>query len=78
MMGTKTWWIKQGAIVGTTLSVGMLLYLAFTFFQAGSLGPAVALSIVAVVVGSGGAFAWSRYSRLDRLETLENQIYGPK
>lgn len=78
MIGSRAWWIKQGIIVGTVLIVGALAYVALAQFRSGSIVIAVTLSVAGAIITLGGVLAWSKYSRLERFETLENQIYGPK
>lgn len=78
MNGSNTWWVKQGIIVGTALLVWLSAYFAFTSFRSGAVISAAVLSIVGLLIGIGGIFAWYRYSRKEKVELLEQQIYGPK
>lgn len=75
MIGTRTWWLKQGGLILTTL--GAFLTLAGLYGFWAQPGPrAAALLVVGLAVTVVGGVAWRRLANQDSVEKLEEAIYG--
>ena len=77
IIGTRTWWIKQFALLSVVLGVGLAAAGVVGFLDGAALRPVVVVAVVAAVA-LGGARVWKRYSNRDAVERLEQQIYGPE
>jgi hypothetical protein len=77
IIGTRTWWIKQFALLAVVGGVGLAAagvvgYLDVTNTQS------LVVAAVGVVVTLVAARAWKEYSNRDAVERIEEQIYGPE
>ncbi len=77
MIGTRTWWLKQGGLIVTTLGGFLVLAGGYGFWiQPGVRSAAVLLVGLAITVAGGAA--WRRLASQDSVEKLEDAIYGPE
>jgi len=75
MIGTRTWWLKQGALILTTL--GAFFTLAGAYGLAASPGlRAAAVVLVGLAVTVTGGAVWRRLANRDSVDRLEDAIYG--
>ena len=78
MLGSRVWWIRQGLLVGTAVVVLTLTVRAASAFFAGAVVLALLLTTVGALVAVGGGYVWYQYGAKERMQVIEEQIYGPK
>lgn len=77
MIGTRTWWLKQGALIATVMGGFLLLAGLYGLLAAPGVRAAV-VAVLGLAVAVAGGVAWRRLARQDSVEKLERQIYGPE
>lgn len=75
MIGTRTWWLKQGALIVTTLGAFLTLAGLYGLWARPGLRAAVVVSLGLVIAVAGG-ITWRRLANRDSVEKLEESIYG--
>lgn len=78
IIGTRTWWVKQFALLGVIFGVGLVAVAGLGYLEGGDLLRSALVALLGVVVTAVGAYVWKRYSNRDAVERLEQQIYGPE
>jgi uncharacterized membrane protein YjjP (DUF1212 family) len=78
IIGTRTWWIKQFALLGVVLGVGLAAAGVVGYLGGGDLVSSAVLALLGLVGALVGTRVWKRYSNRDAVERLEQQIYGPE
>lgn len=78
IIGTRTWWIKQFALLGVVLGVGLVAAGVVGYLGGGDVARSAVPVLIGVLVTFVGARVWKRYSNRDAVERLEQQIYGPE
>lgn len=78
MLGSRVWWIRQGLLVGTAVVVLTLTVRAASAFFAGAVAFALLLTVMGVLAAVGGGYVWYQYGTKERMQVIEEQIYGPK
>lgn len=77
IVGTRTWWLKQGALAVTILGAFLLLAGVYGLLQRPGARAALVCGVGLAVAAVGG-IAWRKLARKDSVERLEQQIYGPE
>jgi hypothetical protein len=77
IIGTRTWWIKQFALLAVVLGVGLAAAGAVGYLEAAN-GRSLVVAAAGVVVALAAARVWKSYSNRDAVERIEEQIYGPE
>jgi hypothetical protein len=77
IIGTRTWWIKQFALLLVVLGVGLAAAGVVGYLDAANLR-SLAVVAVGAAVTLGAARVWKAYSNRDAVERIEEQIYGPE
>lgn len=77
IVGTRTWWLKQGALAVTILGAFLVIAGGYGLLQRPGTR-AVLVGGAGLVVVTVGGLAWRRLARKDSVERLEQQIYGPE
>lgn len=75
MIGTRTWWLKQGSLILTTLGAFLTLAGLYGFWARPGLRAAGVL-VVGIAVTVVGGVTWRRLANQDSVEKLEEAIYG--
>lgn len=75
MIGTRIWWLKQGALILTTLG-GFLTVAGLYGFLARPGPRAIAVVGAGLAVAVVGGIAWKRLANRDSVDKLEEAIYG--
>lgn len=75
MIGTRTWWLKQGGLILTTLGAFLTLAGLYGFWAQPGLRAAGVL-VVGLAVTVVGGVTWRRLANQDSVEKLEEAIYG--
>lgn len=75
MIGTRTWWLKQGSLILTTLGAFLTLAGFYGFWARPELRAAGVLAVGIAVTVVGGV-TWRRLANQDSVEKLEEAIYG--
>jgi phage gp29-like protein len=77
IIGTRTWWIKQFALLAVVGGVGLAAAGVVGYLDAANTRSlvVVAVGLVATLVA---ARVWKEYSNRDAVERIEDQIYGPE
>ncbi len=77
MIGTRIWWLKQGALVVTVFGGFLAIAGIYGLFANPGMRAGVVLVLGCLILGGGG-LAWRRLERHDTIDKLEEAIYGPE
>lgn len=75
MIGTRTWWLKQGGLILTTLGAFLTLAGLYGIWARPGLR-AAAVTAVGLAVTIVGGVVWRKLANRDSVEKLEESIYG--
>lgn len=77
MISTRTWWLKQAALMATVLGAAAFLAGVVGLLNDGG-ATAVGVAVAGLGVAAAAAWLWRRLAGRHSVELLEQQIYGPE